>query len=178
MEFKEVLQKRRSVRKFSERKVEREVIRQVLEQVVRYAPSSRNSHSTRFLVVDDPEILAHIAAMRDYGSAFVKGAPMAVLVLGDTTKTDLWEVNCAISTTLLLLALEEAGLRGCWVHVQDRPVLKDQPEGKKAVEHLRERLSIPEECEVLCAVACGYSDFEPAPLPEWDQSDAILFLEQ
>lgn len=177
MEFQELIRARRSVRKFSERKVERELIQRVLDQVVSYAPSSRNSHSTRFLVVDDPKALAHIAQMRDYGSAFVKGAPMAVLVMGDKTKTDLWEVNCAISTTLLLQALVDAGLQGCWVHVEGRPVLKDEPEGKQAIEHLRELLPIPSECGVLCAVACGYSDFEPAALPEWDKSEAVSFYE-
>ncbi len=178
MEFKEVIRKRRSVRKFSDRRVDREVIRRVLDEVVSYAPSSRNSHSTRFLVVDDPETLERISEMRDYGSGFLKGAPMAVLVMGDKTKTDLWEVSCAISTTMLLQALVDAGLKGCWVHVKDRPVLKDEPEGKKAIEHLRAFLPIPEHYGVLCAVACGYSDFEPAPLPEWDKSEVVTFLER
>lgn len=178
MEFKELIRKRRSVRKFSERKVEREVIQKILEEVVGYAPSSRNSHSTRFLVVDDPETLTRISEMRDYGASFVKGAPMAVLVMGDKTKTDLWEVSCAISTTMLLQALVDAGLKGCWVHVKDRPVRKDEPEGRKAIEHLREFLPIPEYYGVLCAVACGYSEFEPAPLPEWDQSEVIRFFDR
>lgn len=178
MEFKELIRKRRSVRKFSERKVERKLIAEILAQVVEYAPSSRNSHSTRFMVVDDPETLGHIAEMRDYGAAFVKGAPMAVLVMGDTTKTDLWEVSCVISTTMLLQALVDAGLKGCWVHVKDRPVHKDEPEGKRAIDHLREFLPIPEHCDVLCLVACGYSDFEPAPLPEWDKSGVVTFFEK
>ncbi len=103
---------------------------------------------------------------------------MAVLVMGDKTKTDLWEVSCAISTTMLLQALVDAGLKGCWVHVKDRPVQKDFPEGKKAIEHLREFLPIPEHYGVLCAVACGYSDFEPAPLPDWDRSTAITFYDK
>ncbi len=178
MEYKELIRKRRSVRKFSERKVEREVIRQVLEEVMNYAPSSRNSHSTRFMVVDDPETLARISEMRDYGAAFVKGAPMAVLVMGDKTKTDLWEVSCAISTTMLLQTLVDNGLKGCWVHVQGRPVKKDEPEGKMAIEHLRELLPIPDHYGVLCLVACGYSDFEPAPLPEWDKEGVISYFEK
>ncbi len=178
MDFKEVIRKRRSVRKFSDRKVEREVIRRVLDEVIDYAPSSRNSHSSRFLVVDDPETLERISEMRDYGASFVKGAPMAILVMGDKTKTDLWEVSCAISTTMLLQALVDAGLKGCWVHVKDRPVKKDEPEGKKAIEHLREFLPIPEHYGVLCAVACGYSDFEPAALPEWDKSEVVSFFER
>ncbi len=177
MEYKELIQKRRSVRKFSERRVERELIRGVLTQVARYAPSSRNSHSSRFLVVDQPELLEQMAQMRDYGAGLLKGAPMAILVMGDKTKTDLWQVNCSISTTMLLQGLVDAGLKGCWVHVEGRPVKQAEPDGETAESFLRQRLPIPEEWGILCAVACGYSDFEPAPLPEWEVEESIRFME-
>uniref|UniRef100_UPI0040559D88 nitroreductase family protein n=1 Tax=Alistipes sp. TaxID=1872444 RepID=UPI0040559D88 len=177
MEFKELIRKRRSVRKFSERKVERSTIQEVLMEVARFAPSSRNSHSTRFMVVDNPTLLERISEMRDYGSGLIKRAPMAILVMGDQTKTDLWQVNCSISTTMLLQALVDAGLKGCWVHVEGRPVKQAEPDGMKAEEYLRQLLPIPEEWGILCVVACGYSDFEPAPLPEWHPEETISFLE-
>lgn len=176
MEFKEVISKRRSVRKFSSRAVEREVIESILESAIT-APSSRNSHSTSFMVVTRPEILERIAQMRDYGSAFVKGAPAAILVLGDRTKTDLSEVNCAISATVLQLAITDAGLSSCWVHVAGRPQKQAEPEGAQAIEVVRELLPIPVECDVLCVVAFGYSDFEPAPLPEFDRGALVTFVE-
>ncbi len=176
MEFSELLRERRSVRKFSDRRVDRELLRRILEEVADFAPSSRNSRSTRFLAVDDPEAIARIARMRDYGSAFAQGAPCVVLVLGDRTKSDLWQVNCAISATMLLEALVDRGLKGCWIHVEDRPRMKAEPQGEQAAEYLRTFLPIPEECGVLCAVACGYSDFTPAPLPERDRSGEVDFF--
>jgi len=176
MEFSELLRKRRSVRKFSDRRVDRELLRRILEEVADLAPSSRNSRSTRFLAVDDPEAIARIARMRDYGSAFAQGAPCVVLVLGDRTKSDLWQVNCAISATMLLEALVDRGLKGCWIHVEGRPRLKAEPQGEQAAEYLRTFLPIPAECGVLCAVACGYSDFTPAPLPERDRSGEVVFF--
>ena len=45
MEFKEILRRRRSVRKYLSRPVEREVLDTVLREALA-APSSRNSHST------------------------------------------------------------------------------------------------------------------------------------
>ena len=76
MEFKELIAKRRSVRKFTDREVPREVVDRILAEALS-APSARNTRTTRFLVVDDPALVARMAEMRDYGSAFLKGAPLA-----------------------------------------------------------------------------------------------------
>ena len=89
MEFKELMAARRSVRRFSDRAVPREVVDRILAEALT-APSSRNSRSTRFLVVDRHDLIARMAGMRDYGSAFMEGAPLAVVVLGDTAVSDLW----------------------------------------------------------------------------------------
>ena len=187
MELKTILEKRRSVRKFIDRKVEKEKLQRIAEMALT-APSSRNSRSTRLMIVEKPEQLEHIASMRDYGAAFVKNAAAAILVMvatvskrikdmGDKSKSDLWLDNCVITATTLQLAVVDEGLASCWVHVNDRPCLKDEPEGKQAIEHLREVLPIPENYGVLCAIALGYSDFEPAPLPPYEGDERILWAE-
>lgn len=126
MEFKELIAKRRSVRKFTDREVPREVVDRILAEALS-APSARNTRTTRFLVVDDPALVARMAEMRDYGSAFLKGAPLAVLVLGDTSASDLWRENAAISATVLQLACVDEGLASCWVHVNGRPAARTPP---------------------------------------------------
>ena len=176
MELKTILEKRRSVRKFIDRKVEKEKLQRIAEMALT-APSSRNSRSTRLMIVEKPEQLEHIASMRDYGAAFVKNAAAAILVMGDKSKSDLWLDNCVITATTLQLAVVDEGLASCWVHVNDRPCLKDEPEGKQAIEHLREVFPIPENYGVLCAIALGYSDFEPAPLPPYEGDERILWAE-
>ena len=98
MEFKELIEKRRSIRKFSDRAVPRETVDRILRETLT-APSARNTRTTRLMVVDDPALVARMAEMRDYGSAFMKGAPLAFVVLGDTSKSDLWRENAAISAT-------------------------------------------------------------------------------
>ena len=175
MELKTILEKRRSVRKFLDRKVEKEKLQRIAEMALT-APSSRNSRSTRLMIVEKPEQLEHIASMRDYGAAFVKNAAAAILVMGDKSKSDLWLDNCVITATILQLAVVDEGLASCWVHVNDRPCLKDEPEGKKAEEHLREKFPIPENYGILCAIALGYSDFEPAPLPAYEGEERVLWV--
>ena len=175
MEFKELIEKRRSIRKFSDRAVPRETVDRILRETLT-APSARNTRTTRLMVVDDPALVARMAEMRDYGSAFMKGAPLAFVVLGDTSKSDLWRENAAISATVLQLACVDEGLASCWVHVDGRHRRKDDPEGERAADYLRTFLPIPEGCEPRCAVALGYSDFRPAPLPAADDEARIIRL--
>lgn len=175
MTLSEILFRRRSVRKFTDRKVDRQTINKILEATLT-APSSKNTRSSRFMVVEDPTMLERISQMRDSGSAFVKNAPMAVIVLGDTALTDLWVDNCAISATILQLAAEEQGLGSCWVHVNGRPRKKDAPDMGTAAEYLRKLLPIPASWSPLCVVALGYAADYPAPHAAGDDSDKVLFL--
>lgn len=177
MQFEELIRKRRSVRKFTPRSVPREILQRILERVAAYAPSSRNSRSTRFIVVTDPDKIARIAAMRDYGSAFAAAAPAVILVAGDRTASDLWRENASIAASMLLLALVDEGLAGCWVHVDGRPCRRDDPSGEQAADYLRSFLALPADYGILCAVACGYSDYTPAPLPARDVQRDIRFDE-
>ena len=78
----------------------------------------------------------------------------------------------------LLFAATDAGLASCWVHVNGRPCLKDQPDGAQAEDYLREFLPVPAEHGILCAVALGYSDFEPAALPPFDAGTHIHWPEK
>lgn len=185
MTLTEILKKRRSVRKFDGRPVPRETIESILKLTLTTAPSSKNTRSTRFMVVDDPGTLVRIAAMRDFGSAFVADAPCGVLVMGDGA-IDLWVDNASISATILQLAAEEAGLGSCWVHVNGRPRWSKEPSGgwpvppgnldETAADYLREFLPIPSEWKPLCFVALGYPAETPKPHGEKDDSDKIIWL--
>ena len=155
MEFIDVIQKRHSVRKFTGEPVDRELIDAILD-IAATAPSSRNSHSSAFMVVDDRDTLSAIAEMRDHGSAFVKGAAAAIVVMGDRSKTDIWVENAAISATFIQLAATAMDLGSCWVHVRDRLRSKDDPAKGTAEEYLRGLLGIRDEYSVLCVLALGH----------------------
>lgn len=177
MEWKELIAKRRSIRKFSDRAVPHETVDRIVSEALS-APSARNSRSTRLLIVDDPATVARMADMRDYGSGFLKGVPLAVVVLGDTARSDLWRENGAIAATLLQLACVDEGLASCWVHIDGRPRRKDEPRGETAADYLAAFLPIPEGCRPLCVIAMGYSDFVPAPLPTSDDAARVIRLDK
>lgn len=156
MDYKEILSKRRSVRSFGDRPVPRSLIDEMIAEA-RTAPSSKNCRSSDFLVVDDPDLLLRISQMREYGSSFLKGAPAAIVVMGDSSVTDLWVDNAAISATYLMLSAVDKGLGSCWVHVNGRLRFKHEPDKGNAEEYLRGLLGVEEGKRILCVIALGYA---------------------
>ncbi len=157
MDFLEVIEKRHSVRKYSDKPVERDLLDAIVK-VAQTAPSSRNSKSSAFMIVEDKDTLEALATMRDYGSGLIAGAPAAIVVLGDETKTDLWVDNCAISATFVQLAVTAMDLVSCWVHCNGRPRLKDEPDGAKAEDFVSELLGLKDGLHPYCVVAIGYPE--------------------
>jgi nitroreductase len=157
MDFLEVVEKRKSVRKYSDRPVERELLEAIVK-VAQTAPSSRNSKSSAFLIVEDRDMLDALSQMRDYGSGLLSGAQAAIVVMGDETRTDLWVDNCAISATFIQLAVTAMDLVSCWVHCNGRPCKKAEPDGAKATDYVRELLGLKEGMNPYCVIAIGYPE--------------------
>ncbi|MEA3495500.1 MAG: nitroreductase family protein [Bacteroidota bacterium] len=60
MDFKELVEKRQSVRKYSSKAIEKEKLEQILESA-RLSPSACNSQPWHFVVIDNPEIKNSVA---------------------------------------------------------------------------------------------------------------------
>ena len=148
MDFLEVIEKRKSVRKYADRPVEREVLDAIVK-VAQTAPSSRNSKSSAFMIIEDRDTIDALSQMRDYGASPLKSAQAAILVMGDPSKTALWVANCAISATFIQLAVTAMDLVSCWIHINGRPVLKDEPQGARADDYVAELLGIKDGLRLL-----------------------------
>lgn len=162
MDFLQVIEKRRTFRKYSDKPVDREILEAIVK-VAQTAPSSRNSKSTAFMIIEDRDTIDALSQMRDFGASPLKGAQAAILVMGDTTKTDLWVDNCAISATFIQLAVTAMDLVSCWIHINERLCLRDEPDGRKSDEYVSELLGLKEEMHPYCVVAIGHPEEE---LPE------------
>lgn len=159
MDFLEVVEKRKSIRRYSDRPVEREILDAIVK-VAETAPSSRNSKSSAFMIVEDRDTLDALSQMRDYGASPLKSAQAAIVVMGDTSKTDLWVDNCAISATFIQLAVTAMDLVSCWIHINGRPRLKEVPEGEQASDYVAGLLGIKDGLRPYCVVAIGYPEAE------------------
>lgn len=110
------------------------------------------------MVIEDPDTLKALSEMRDRGSAFMAGASAAIVVMGDTSKTDLWVENASISATFIQLAATALDLGSCWVHVNGRPRSKGDASLGTAEDYVKDLLGIKDEYRVLCVVALGYEE--------------------
>ena len=155
MDFLEVIEKRHSVRKYSDKPVDKEILDAII-RVAQTAPSSRNSKSSAFMIVEDKDTLNALSQMRDYGSALISGAQAAIVVMGDETKTDLWVDNCAISATFIQLAVTAMDLASCWVHCNGRTRVDGEQNGAMAEDYVRELLGVKDDYRIYCIIAIGY----------------------
>jgi nitroreductase len=94
---------------------------------------------------------------------------MAVVVIADTEKTDVWIEDCSIATINIQLAAEDMGLGTCWVQIRRR----SDADGNNAEDNVRALLGIPQHYAVLSIVAVGHKAREAKPFDEekmqWDK---------
>ena len=176
MEFKEVVKKRRSTRRYTGKPVEVEKLREAMELAL-LAPSSKNTRSTRLMAVTNLEKVHALGRLRDWGSSLLEEAGAAIVVLGDESASPMWQTNASIMATILQLALVEQGLATCWVHVGDYLTLKDDPNSQRSEDYVKSVIpEIPADYRVWCVISIGYADYTPKPLPEYEGPDRLLFL--
>lgn len=150
MEFFEVVKKRRSIRRFQDRKVPEEYVKKILEAAF-YSPSSMNRRPWHFVVVEDEELIAKLSKTRG-ALRFLETAPLAIAVCGDESISRAWIFDASIAAEHIQLAATALGLGACWGHVLER----EHGEGKSAEDYVRELLGIPEHIRVLCVIGIGY----------------------
>lgn len=157
-----LLSTRRSIRQYQPRSVEKEKVDQIVKAAL-LAPSGRGIYPQKFILVDDKELLEKFGAAREQGSAFLSGAPLAIVVLADSTATNVWIEDACISAAIIQLTAHSLGLGTCWVQIRER----QQSAEKTSEEYLRELLGFPEEYRVECIIGIGYPDEEkPAKTDE------------
>jgi nitroreductase len=151
--FLPLIQKRRSIRKFQEKPVENEKIEMLIEAALR-APSSMGRNPWEFVFVTDQTSLERLSKAKQHGSAFLRNAPLGVVISADPDKSDVWIEDTSIAATFLQLIAESAGLSSCWIQIRER--MHDGV--KTAPDYVSEVLGIPRRLKVACIIAVGYPD--------------------
>jgi nitroreductase len=146
-----LLQKRRVIRKFQNKKVEAEKIDTLIEAALR-SPSGNARYPWEFVVVSDKDMLEKLSQAKEHGSDFLKGASLGIVVCADPGKQDVWIEDAAIASTIIHLAAADQGLGSCWIQIRERKHKGDQP----AESYIAEVLGLPKNLKVLSMVAIGY----------------------
>jgi nitroreductase len=159
--FFKLLKTRRSIRKYLPKAVETEKIKRITTAAL-MSPASKRSNPWEFIVVQDKEILGKMAYCRAHGSKLLENAPLGIVVIADTTKSDVWIEDASIAALVIQLQAHDLGLGSCWVQVRNR----EKEDGVMAEDYIRQLLDIPAHYAVLNVVSIGYSDEERKPYDE------------
>ena len=168
MELKEVLLKRRSVRKFKDDKVEKEKIDYILHAAMS-GPSACNRQPWDFCVVTNEDLLKELKKASRFTNI---DAPLAIVVSGNLSKAlpsgfkDFLIQDTSAASENILLAVTDLGLGAVWcgMYPQVNPYKRVQK-----ILNLKEKI-IP-----LNIIFIGYPIKESEPKDYYDQSRVHYF---
>lgn len=161
MDFKELIQVRRSHRKFDGAEIDADDLRLILRAAL-MSPTSKGQRAWQFVVTDDKADIEKLGDCKDAGSQLIKSAPIAITVIGDDSKNDCWVEDGSIAAFAMQLQAEELGLGSCWVQLRGR-TLTDGTDSEGIVRGI---LGIPDNYRILCILAMGHKADERQPQNE------------
>lgn len=149
MELKEVLLKRRSIRKYSDKPVETELVNELLHAAMS-GPSACNKMPWEFFVVTNKEKLLALNKATMFTN--IK-APLAIIVCGSLSRAlplklaQYWIQDCSAATENILLRATDLGLGSLWCGIHPQ---------KNAEKRLREILGLNKLQVPLNIIYIGY----------------------
>ena len=145
----DVIQSRKSVRSYADKKVSEEDVQQIYD-CAKAAPSANGVYPWEIKVYQDKETLDLLSQTQTWAN-FVAEASACFVIIGYPGRSEHWIEDCSVAAENILLAVHALGLGSCWVAVRNM-----QYGGKPAHHYVRETLSLPDDSEVLCMIPVGH----------------------
>ena len=95
MSFLDLLKHRRSIRQYKEEAVSKEALEAIVEAGL-LSPSGRNIRPWELIVVQKKETLEKMSECRVGSAKMLAGASVAIVVIADPEKTDVWTEDGSI----------------------------------------------------------------------------------
>lgn len=169
MELKEVLLKRRSMRKFTDQTVSKEMISELLHAAMS-GPSACNKRPWQFYVITNQDIINSLKAASRFSKIEAK---LAIVVCGDLTRglprtvSSYWIQDCSAATENILLRATDLGLGTCWCGVHPQ---------KMAEEKVSEILNLNEKQIPLNIIWIGYADEQIEARDQYEE-DRVIYID-
>ncbi len=156
----DLVRQRKSIRKYQQKPIEPEKIK-LLEETLLRSPTSRNFHPWEFILVDDRDLLNKLSRAKPHGNAFLKEAPLGIVICGNSEKSDVWIEDCSIASILVQMTAQSLGLGSCWIQIRLRPHNDQQ----SAETYIQKLLNLPPHIKVESIISVGYAAEKREPLP-------------
>lgn len=168
MSIYDLIDRRRSVRRYQETPVSSESVRRIAE-AARLAPSACNNQPWHLFVVRDPE--TRRALFPGAGQAWIAAAPVVLVMC--SRPSEAWvrrydgknhaDIDVAIAMEHVVLAATEEGLGTCWICAFDPQLFRDV-------------LKLPADLEPVAATPLGVPDEAPPARPRKDLEELVTWL--
>lgn len=162
----EIIKKRRSVRDFRNDAVEEKYILEIIK-AGQYAPTANNNRAIEFIVVKDAKLKQEIYEVAQPHQNFVKQAPVLIVPISNTQKTNLSIPDLSLASENMFLQATALGLGSIWKNFYP-PV----------AEKIKEILDIPSHYHLVNAIAIGYPVSMPSPYEEQHFSTDKIYYEK
>ena len=156
--FAELILKRRSVRQYTDEPLNPADVKQIMRAAL-LSPTSKNSRAWEFILVEDKTLLKQLSFSKPTGAVFVENCALAIVVVIDTSQSEAYLEDTAITATFMQLQAEDLDLGSCWVQIHGRQTAS----GLDSEQYLRELLNIPSHYAVGCIIAIGHKVRESKP---------------
>jgi nitroreductase len=150
-DFKDLVQRRRSHRAFTDEEVDSEDVRMIMRAAL-MSPTSKGQRNWQFFVVDNKTDIEKLSDAKENGSQFLKNAPLAIIVMGNPEQNDCWIEDASIAAISMQYQAEDLGLGSCWIQMRGRGL----NDGTSANDIIHGILGIPSEQQVVCILAIGH----------------------
>lgn len=159
--FSELISSRRSIRRFTADPLKSEQVELILKAGLK-SPSSKNSKSYQFIVLEDKEMLQKLANSKKVGSKPLSECSLAIVVIADPLVSDVWIEDASIATIVMQLQAEDLGLGSCWIQIRERFTAT----GVSSGEFVKELLGIPLHMQVISILAIGNKGQQKLPIDD------------
>lgn len=166
MEFKEVVRKRRSVRKFKDKDIQEKEIKEILK-IGHMAPSAGNLQARDFIVVREESEKKKLSD-NAFGQKFVAEVPWNIVVCANKKRSgskygdrgrDLYSIQDATAAVEnMLLAIEDKGYASVWVGAFDEKKVSEQ-------------FGIPSDVRPVAIIPVGNPAISPSKPPKMDYEE-------
>ncbi|MGE5627060.1 MAG: nitroreductase family protein [Solirubrobacterales bacterium] len=177
MDLQICIEKRRSIRKFNNVKIDDSVICKLVDAAAQ-APSWKNTQVTRYYAVKNPKVKEELLwALPDFNKPAAKSAPVIIIstVVKNRSAYDRegnfespkgkgWQMyDCGCSNMIFTLKASELGLGTVIMGIYDEDIVASL-------------LNIPDTEEVVAVIPLGYYDNEPVKPKRKDAEEILKFI--
>lgn len=146
MELIELIKNRRSVREFTEERINEDLIEKILD-AGRWAPSGLNNQPWKFIIIRDQNTINEVAKYTKYKDT-ISSSKLLIVVFLDKENSysyvkDIQAIGACIQN--MLLFIHELGLGACWVG----EILNQS-------EKLNRYLRVKDNLELMAVLAIGH----------------------